>query len=628
VLLRRRRTEIAMLKTAGYRQGDLYLLFGLEAGLIGLLGGIVGSLAGIGVSFLVKGTVERAFFITLPGTIDPATVASGVEIGFCTALIFGLMPIVQASQIRPLAVLRELPEGARAQSVVMSLLLPLLLATLFFLLALSILRDLALAGIAVGGTVAFLLVLSLLFTLLVVGISRLPVPERVRWWFPLLVVLAGAATFALLHVATGFGILFGMLAVLALAAALLPRQWKSNVKMALRNLGRQKARTVTTMVALYIGVFAIGLILVLGQNIKDQINSFLTSQQSYNSFIVSPTAQKSAVDSALSQGPFVGVPKTSNPITQDVPVAVNWRPIGDILNSVGQSGTSTNRTRNEALFLLSGMQGYDLAAGQVPNATLATDHGQPLGRMLDAGDSGLPNAMLPSSATEAPLSLHVGDMVTVANATGKSRLTVSIVGFYAPSLTTFAPIYTDASVVNTLTNRNPLYVYSLTLDPKTADSSLSQLQAHVPGVQTLTVVDLEQFITALLNNLIVMLEAVASLAMLAGIIIIANAVALAMLERRRELGILKAVGHTSRSVLSGVLLENGVVGFLAGLLAMVLVTVATTILSREVFKTDFGVAVPIVVAIVVASALVCMVVAAGVAWNATRVRPLDVLRYE
>ena len=127
---------------------------------------------------------------------------------------------------------------------------------------------------------------------------------------------------------------------------------------------------------------------------------------------------------------------------------------------------------------------------------------------------------------------------------------------------------------------------------------------------------------------IVMLTAIASLAMVAGIIIIANAVALAMLERRRELGILKAVGHTSRSVLGEVLLENGIVGFTGGLMAMLLVTLAMTILSKVVFKTDFGVGAPLALGIVLATALVCMIVAASVAWNATRVRPLEVLRYE
>jgi putative ABC transport system permease protein len=116
--------------------------------------------------------------------------------------------------------------------------------------------------------------------------------------------------------------------------------------------------------------------------------------------------------------------------------------------------------------------------------------------------------------------------------------------------------------------------------------------------------------------------------MVAGIIIIANAVALAMLERRRELGILKSVGHTSASVLREVLLENGVIGFGGALLAMLLVTLATTVLGTVLFKTDLGVSAPIVLAVTLATGAVTMVVAGLVAWSATRVRPLEVLRYE
>src|SRR6266568_2463684 len=61
VLLSRRKIEIAMLKTTGYRRFDLYLLFGLEAGLLGLVGGVVGAAAAIGVSFLVRNIVQQVF---------------------------------------------------------------------------------------------------------------------------------------------------------------------------------------------------------------------------------------------------------------------------------------------------------------------------------------------------------------------------------------------------------------------------------------------------------------------------------------------------------------------------------------------------------------------------------------
>src|SRR5262249_38637283 len=132
----------------------------------------------------------------------------------------------------------------------------------------------------------------------------------------------------------------------------------------------------------------------------------------------------------------------------------------------------------------------------------------------------------------------------------------------------------------------------------------------------------------LLNNVIVMMTAIASLAMLAGLIIIANAVALAMLERRRELGILKSVGYTSLSVLSEVLLENGVVGFTGSGLARLLGRLAAVVLEKLVFKFELAVSTALVLFIVLATAAVCAFIAGLVAWSATRVRPLEVLRYE
>jgi putative ABC transport system permease protein len=101
-----------------------------------------------------------------------------------------------------------------------------------------------------------------------------------------------------------------------------------------------------------------------------------------------------------------------------------------------------------------------------------------------------------------------------------------------------------------------------------------------------------------------------------------------MLERRREQGILKSVGYTSGSVLSEVLVENGVVGFIGGVVAMLLVSFVLFILGLLVKSLNFGVETGLVLAIIFGAAIVSTVVALLVAWNATRVRPLEVLRYE
>jgi putative ABC transport system permease protein len=662
VLLRRRQTEIAMLKTAGYRRVDLYWLFGTEAALLGLLGGVIGSLAGIGVSFLVKGLIERAFFgISLPATISPVTVASGVVIGFATALIFGLMPIVQASQIRPLAVLRGLTEGLQATSVLLTLLLSTILLLLFFGLCWLILGNAVVAGISVAGAGIFLGLLSLFFTLIVLLVGRYPVPERLKWWYLLGAVVLLALGALLTVTVPGFGVLILVIGILAALVIFLPRTARANTRMALRNLDRQKARTVTTMVALFVGVFAIGLVLTLGLNIRDEINDAFSTQVPYNSFILAGAQDKTAVDARVSNLSGVKA-KTVNAIAQDVPVAVRDEPIGQLLRGVPTAGGSESIGRGGALFALSGVQGYDLAAGQkLEDITLAQgfQKGDEKGRLLNASDANTNNVILPQFASLAPLKLKVGDTITVISpnaapqnsgqgtpgqtgqtgqtgqgqgtATGQAQaqpVTLTVVGFYNGSITSFSPILADTSVAKEIAGNSIFYVYSLKLDPQTADQTLHVVQKDIPSIQTFSLVQLTIFINTLLTNLIILLTAVASLAMIAGFIIIANAVGLAMLERRREIGILKSVGFTSSNVLGEVVFENGLIGFIGAGLATLLIAGAIVVLGRGLFGLPFDVSPVLVVSVVGATALICMLVAALVAYNAARVRPLEVLRYE
>src|SRR5258708_13058275 len=93
VLLSRRKLEIAMLKTTGYRRFDLYLLFGLEAGLLGLVGGIVGAAAATGVSFLIRNLVQQTFNINIPFLLAPLTIRGGVFLCLPPPFIFCLLPL-------------------------------------------------------------------------------------------------------------------------------------------------------------------------------------------------------------------------------------------------------------------------------------------------------------------------------------------------------------------------------------------------------------------------------------------------------------------------------------------------------------------------------------------------------
>ena len=630
VLLSRRKTEIAMLKTTGYRRFDLYMLFGLEASLLGLVGGVVGAGAAVGVSYLVRSLVQQTFGLNIPFSLDPVTIFGGVIIGLVTALIFGLMPIVQAANIRPLNVIRELPEGRRAVSVVLTLFLLIVLSVLFCGLAIFILNnDVFLGVVSVYGTFVFLGMLSLFFGLVILIISNLPVPERFSFGY-LALVLVGVALSVLLYIyLPAFGILLLLLSLMGIVIVLMPRTWKATTKMALRNLDRQRARTTTTMMALFVGIFTIGLIIVLGQDLRDQVNRVIATSLNYN--VISIT---SGNDTTKLQGTLSTVPGLSNyqhrTLSSTVPVAVNDQPMRAVLPTGDKANPSaTSLGTGGTLYFLSGVEGYDVGNNQFPS----TQNLQIIaGRNLNASDAGTDHVLVAFQLADLdPLHLKVGDKVTLAGLDRVSTRTVTVVGVYR-STGLGANIYPVLGTTDTVKALSPAgidqSIFYMKIDPNKLNNAIDIIGNAVPNAFVLNLANIGDIIDQLLNDILLTLTTIASLSLLAGVIIIANAVALAMLERRRELGILKSVGYTSGSILGEVLIENGLVGGTGALLAMLLVTLATNLLGTYVFKSNFGVNGSIALMLIGGSALLAMLTSALVAWGSVRVRPLEVLRYE
>ncbi len=120
---------------------------------------------------------------------------------------------------------------------------------------------------------------------------------------------------------------------------------------------------------------------------------------------------------------------------------------------------------------------------------------------------------------------------------------------------------------------------------------------------------------------------VAFLALFSSAVIIANTVSLSVLERRRQIGVMKAVGLHSSQVLRLLLLESGLVGLLGGLLgtgAGAAVIVAMGVLSESPGSFPFVT----LLGLVLLAVAIALVATLGTAWGASREKPLIVLRYE
>jgi predicted lysophospholipase L1 biosynthesis ABC-type transport system permease subunit len=648
VLLRRRRIEIAMLKTTGYRRRDLYLLFGLEAGLLGLAGGVLGASASVGLGIGLKGLAESALSLSLPFVLDWPIVGSGVLIGVVTALIFGLLPIVKATAVRPQTVLREIEERRGWGSIGVTAGLLCLLCFVFFLVATAIMGSLIWgAGVVLCGAL-LMGVLSLLFTGIVGLISALPVPERATPTYLLLVTAAVAAAVALTVASPAFGLLALMGTLLGYAQLLFPRSWKAMVKLCLRNIGRQRNRTVATLLALFVGVFSVSSVLVLGQDISVKLQNGIANSVPYNVIARVPPDQQAPIDAALINLPglvHVGAdqPLRVNTASQLTPVCVDDKPINSFITPA--SGT-------DALGQLDSVQGYELTRfpGGVPNVTMAS--GNAAGRMLTAADAGTNAVLARSTLRNAPLHLRVGSTITLFNARGagpgasgagrvacgtlaqrrgqQGLTTVTIVGFYSqPALTLqLTGLYGSDSMVRAIGGHQTAITYYLKVERNQTGNAVRLLGHAAPNAYIINTSDFAVLINQILSKVVTALTAVAGLTLLAGILIIANGVALAMLERRREVGILKSVGYTRRTVLGQVLLENCLIGGLGGFLAMALVTVLILVFSRAVFQTSLEVGIPITFLVILGTMALAMTIAGLVAWRAVRVRPVEVLRCE
>jgi putative ABC transport system permease protein len=161
------------------------------------------------------------------------------------------------------------------------------------------------------------------------------------------------------------------------------------------------------------------------------------------------------------------------------------------------------------------------------------------------------------------------------------------------------------------------------------DTIVTELIHDLPSKAVLLETDdLIGLLAELAHQMAILPLLVAALALFAAATMVANTTALVTMERRREIGVMKAVGVKTHQVLGQLLLESGVLGLVGGLMGVGLVVLVLALFSAAL--SDFPVifsarAVLPLLALAIGVTLAATLVSA---WPASRQRPLNVLRYE
>lgn len=140
-----------------------------------------------------------------------------------------------------------------------------------------------------------------------------------------------------------------------------------------------------------------------------------------------------------------------------------------------------------------------------------------------------------------------------------------------------------------------------------------------------------------MNSMALFLGAIAAISLLVGAIGIANTMFTSVLEKTREIGIMKAIGAKNKDILSIFLINSGMIGFVGGIGGVLLGMILSSFVSNLISGTGGGmtrmlgttnISLDLILAMFAFSILIGMIAGAIPAYKASKMKPVDALRYE
>jgi len=606
VLVRRRTNEIAAVKTFGLRGSQVAALFFTEGLMLGFIGSLLGIILGIGLSVIVNEYGSVALRQPLIWRVYPEALIFGLALGMVVTAIFGVAPILTAVKVRPSIILRPNENHLVALGLIQSLILLIFVTISLGLVVGQILRpsfELTEARLAEAAASAGDMETEEGRVEIRNSRPFEPASEPSDQTLPsayLVGVIGVSVTFLI------FMLLIAFLWFIIFLIGKLPSLGMVTWRLALRNLSTNRLRTAITLLALCAGMFALSCITFVGEGTRELLNLQLSRTFGGNVLVfpfpgLPANLVKNAIDEALGD---VDIDYSTMIKSYETElVAVN----GEAMND----GSALEVTVWDS-------DKPDIYDGQSP--TLA-------GRMLTPADRGQPSIVLPSELADS-LGISIGDTIEIAVAKGLELKVVGILSggeglVFSPATGLVPPAVLPAPASASYT----LYAYQV------SEAELNRALAQLSTVTFALAVDVK-FIDGLFGRLIDQFAAIPTivglLSLFAASVIMANTVALSTLERRRQIGILKAIGLKSRRVLQVMFIESSLIGLLSAVLGIGLSALIISLLAAA-----GGIDIPLpadarltAFALLVASVIIGWIATFLSARVALTERVMNVLRYD
>ncbi|MEH0147410.1 FtsX-like permease family protein [Corynebacterium sp. Q4381] len=508
MIVAQRTKEFALLRALGASKRQVTRSVIAEAFVVGLIGSALGVLAGVGMVAAIKwGMGQNGMALPAGGLgLSLDAVVVPIVTGVVVTLLSAWAPARQAGRVQPVAAMRA-SESAAPQ--------PLKTRTVIgaLLIAAAVAAGAAALGWEDGRTAQRALLVGAAAVLVIAGIF-----------------LAGPAM---------------SLPIVPPVGRVIGAPFGAVGKLASTNTSRNPRRTSATAFALMLGIALVNLIGMFGASMKYSVDSVADNEVSAEYVLSGPAFGAFPLDSALmSRIPAVdGVGAVAAYTEAQIQVD------GEYSAQFGPFGTTS------VLF------------GD-PGDLISMD-------MVDGSSSLAGDVVIAPRDWAEERGWSVGDSVTVA-APGASPVKVeATVGGIFENSSILTSVVVSADVANQIVPGSARIIMmgvsgDGTVSTDQLRGNLEDEVRHDIVVQVQSKDDISGEVLGLIDQMLFILYALLSLAVVIAVLGIVNTLTLSVIERRQEIGMLRAVGTHRRQVRTMIILESVQMAFFGAVLGVVL----------------------------------------------------------
>jgi len=421
---------------------------------------------------------------------------------------------------------------------------------------------------------------------------------------------------------------------------------KDFLMLAARSITHRKMRSWLTVIGVFIGITAVVALISIGLGLDQTIKQQVAGIFGVDTFVLVPKgsfgpqnhAGANTEEYALDLQYLKSIPGVK------VAAAVRQR-TGFVQGPTKGDGPSTQGFLPVMGLSPELMNEFESFTGKIEV--------QPGGRLFTEADEDV--AILGADTSER-LGAKVGDTILVAG-DDKKELNLAVVGIMQPDdegkssdtnrgfSAGMNPgqgkdtIYVPYDTMNLLWGAgNDVLVTLVRTQPgddvdEVADRAEKALRARGSEVSSITYSDISDAIGTMTSTVSAFLAGIAGIALLVGGVGVMNTMFTSVLERTKEIGVMKAVGARNSHILTIFLIESGLMGLVGGMVGTLL-GLGLSLVASKFIGRFFGVH----MAIVASPALILITLAgsfslgafAGLwpAWRASKLPVVDALRYE